>query len=80
MALSDAHWSKIMKAIQFLGDQRQPGDHLLIFRENWDLLSDESKLDAFIKAKTIEQMEAQVATQEESLAAQKAELTKLKER
>lgn len=77
MALTDAHWNKITEAVRYKAAGHSPGDVLLVFRENWELFSDERALDEYLQGTKLEAMKATRDTQQASLVTLDAEIKKL---
>ena len=76
MALTDAHWDKIMQALQFKGGG-DPGKLLMAFKENWELFGDEAALDSYLQTEKLAAMKANRDVQQSSLDMLNAEIEKL---
>ncbi len=79
MALTDAHWGKILEVLPILtgGNLAEPGVVIVAFKEHWDLINSESALDEYIKTAKLAQVKANRDAQQVHLDKLNAEIAEL---
>lgn len=76
MALSDAHWGKILEVLPLLtgGNMAESPQVIVAFKEHWDLINDEFALDEYLKTAKLAQVKANRDAQQHRVDALNAEI------
>jgi hypothetical protein len=82
MTFTQEHWKKVIEAVQFKARESTAFQFdamtaLTIVRNNWDMLANETQLDAFLNPKKREKLEAEKADHEARLSEINTELNVL---